>query len=192
MPKLGLTMTEGTLTRWLVAEGQAVEQGDVLFEFESEKSTMEFESPAGGVVGRLLVAAGETVPCGTAVAILETSAQGLGASETMEPAATSVNATPAARRRAREMGVDLDQVEGRGPNGRIHVVDVEAWASRIASAPLMASTPAVNSTPVARRLAADLGVDLAQVAGSGPGGRIGRDDVTKAARAGASAPAPAG
>ena len=71
MPKLGLTMTEGTLTRWLITAGQSVRQGDILFEFESEKSSLEYECPANGVMSSLVVAEGETVPCGTLVALLE-------------------------------------------------------------------------------------------------------------------------
>ena len=62
MPKLGLTMTEGTLSAWLVNEGDMVKQGEILFEFESDKSTMEYEAPANGVVAQILVPAGTTVP----------------------------------------------------------------------------------------------------------------------------------
>jgi len=178
MPKLGLTMTEGTLTRWLVAEGQSVRQGDILFEFESEKSALEFECPADGVIGMLLIGEGEIVPCGTPVAMLETVKRAGEGSQHVKISPASINATPAARRLASQRGLDLARVKGRGPNGRIHVADVEMIGSRVEA------TPAVEATPVARRLAADLGVDLAQVKGSGIGGRVGRDDVVKAARKG--------
>jgi len=205
MPKLGLTMTEGTLTRWLVQSGQAVRQGDLLFAFESEKSALEFESPADGVMGALLAAEGATVACGTPVAILETAPRAAkpapsstraqvelpaARAEAARPAsealpAARLSATPAAKRRARELGVDLAAVQGRGINGRIHLSDVEARAATAPAAPALAR----NVTPVARRLAADLNVDLAQVQGSGPDGRITRDDVARSVRARVVAPA---
>jgi pyruvate dehydrogenase E2 component (dihydrolipoamide acetyltransferase) len=68
MPKLGLTMTEGTLTKWRKAEGDTFKQGEILFEFESEKSALEFESPVTGVLTEILVAEGR-VPCGTPVPV---------------------------------------------------------------------------------------------------------------------------
>lgn len=176
MPKLGLTMTEGTLARWLVQSGQAVQQGELLFEFESDKSTMTYEAPVDGVMGTLLVAEGVTVACGTAVALIETS---VGAAAG-KPAA-GICATPAARRRARELAVDLSGVEGQGVNGRIHLLDVEA-AAQTAQQPHEAQ-PIINASPVAKRLAADLGVELAQIRGSGAGGRVTRDDVLTAVRA---------
>ncbi len=175
MPKLGLTMTEGTLTRWLVQTGQIIKQGELLFEFESEKSTLAFECPANGVMGKLVVAAGETVPCGTLVAVLDKTASAK-PDETIEKTAVSPNtihATPAAKRKARELGVDLAGLQGRGVNGRIHLIDVEENK-------LPASSAKINATPLAKRLAADLHVDLTKITGHGPGGRITRDDVSMA------------
>lgn len=185
MPKLGLTMTEGTVSRWLVEAGQVVRQSDILFEFESEKSTMEYESPAAGVLGELLVSAGETVLCGTPVAILHRESiiepvQSLGTAEK-----AGIYATPAAKRRARELGVDLVQANGRGKNGRIHLIDVEEMSRRVPAAGIETQAPAsitVNATPLAKRMAADLGVSLAGIQGSGPEGRIVREDILSAAR----------
>ena len=182
MPKLGLTMTEGTLTRWLVQEGQAVQQGDILFEFESDKSTMEFEAPADGVMAALLVAEGTTVDCGTPVATLLASAGMVPVAERKTVAVNGVYATPAAKRRARELGVDLTGVNGRGINGRIHLIDVEEAARTTEVSPLVERLPAINASPIAKRMAADLGVELALVQGSGVGGRITRDDVLTAVR----------
>ncbi len=210
MPKLGLTMTQATLVRWLKGEGEAVRQGEILFEFESEKATMEYEAPESGRLARLLVPAGETVLCGTPVAVLETAGavagQALKVSETFRASerVSGVDATPAAKRRARELGVDLSMLDGRGPDGRIQLADVEAAATasktlkvsetfRVSEAETFRVSDA-DATPVARRLAADLGVDLNRVAGGGPGGRITREDVLAAARndrGGASAPAAA-
>ncbi len=210
MPKLGLTMTEATLSAWKKKEGDQVAEGEVVFEFESDKATMEYEAPAPGRLVRILVAAGETVACGTPVAVLETgaavepadavqpapatqvgtAAAVTGAAEAVGRAApvaasaargqSRVEATPAARRRARELGVPLESLQGRGPGGRVQAADVEAFV------PAPAEAARIEATPLARKLAADLGLDLTGIAGSGPGGRVTREDVLAAARPAAS------
>jgi pyruvate dehydrogenase E2 component (dihydrolipoamide acetyltransferase) len=197
MPKLGLTMTEATLTRWLKAEGAVVAKDELLFEFESDKSLLEYECPADGVLRQILVAEGETVPCGTPVAYLQgsrvTGVQGRRAAEgkvaaqpiaaptkvvsSSAPSATyaGVVATPAAKRQARILGIDLTGLTGRGPQGRIHLADVEAVAQTI-------TTPTARTvTPMAERLASELGVDWTRLGGSGPGGRVLKEDVLQAA-----------
>ncbi len=180
MPKLGLTMTEGTLTQWLVREGQAVKQGEILFEFESDKSTMEYEAPTAGFVGELLVAEGSTIPCGTAVMTLGSKVQVVPAQQGEVTAAADVVATPAAKRRARELGVEVKVLSGRGPNGRVHVIDVEE-AAKLEPIETEKAAP-LKISPLAKRMAADLGIDLDGLSGSGPGGRITRDDVLTAVR----------
>ena len=195
MPKLGLTMTEGTLTEWLKQPGEAVRQGEILFLFESEKATMEYESPADGILGLHLLEIGSTVACGTPVVTLRTgtetiksptvAAQSQIAVSSSPPAinptsvstATTTTATPAAKRRARELSVDIDNMVGRGPNGRVQLVDVEA-----AVEDMVTERHGDTVSPVARRLAADLGIELDGVQGSGGDGRVGRDDVLAAAR----------
>ena len=193
MPKLGLTMTEGTLTEWLKQPGEAVRQGEILFLFESEKATMEYEAPADGMLDRQLVEIGSTVPCGTPVVTLQTGTEKIKApvaaapsqiavspsSPTVTPVSvsTATIATPAAKRRARELGVDIDTLVGRGPNGRVQLVDVEAVVDDKVLGRL-----GDRVTPVARRLAADLGINLGGIQGSGVDGRVGRDDVLAAAR----------
>ncbi|RME98451.1 MAG: hypothetical protein D6768_17300, partial [Chloroflexi bacterium] len=140
MPKLGLTMTEGTLSRWRKQPGDAVQAGEILFEFESDKSVMEFEAPAAGVLAQIHVAEGETVPCGTPLADLTAGQASLPAAPPPAEGQTGFTATPAAKRRARELGVDLGRVAGRGPGGRIHLADVDSAA---------ASQPAARSgTPL--------------------------------------------
>ena len=204
MPKLGLTMTEATLSSWKKREGESVVEGEIVFEFESDKATMEYEAPASGLLASILVSAGQTVPCGTAVAVLETEVASdavarasertqVSAGDTVAvlraPASTgpalgadaAVEATPAARRRARELGVSLAGLRGRGPNGRLHLADVEALSTAHLSTTQAfagAMKPLrVEATPIARKLAADLGLDLEVIRGSGPGGRVTRDDV---------------
>ncbi len=196
MPKLGLTMTEGTLVRWLKAAGETVQQGDILFEFESDKSLLEYEAPAGGVVTEILISAGETVPCGAPVAVLTTAAD---RPLEIEPPSAAVSqpvaapaqptsqpffqptdhpilATPAAKRLARESGIDLATLSGRGPQGRIQLADVEQAIA--AAAPIAPKT----GTPLAKRLAGELGLDWTRLQGSGPGGRVVREDVLQAAQ----------
>lgn len=212
MPKLGLTMTEATLSSWKKREGERVAEGEIVFEFESDKATMEYESPASGVLSSILVSEGQTVPCGTPVAVLETTvASGFQKTETVEVAGASAagaavaaktlaaagpapradatpEATPAARRRARELGVTLSGLRGSGPNGRLQVADIESLSAAQAL-DAANETPRIEATPVARKLAADLGIDLAEIRGGGPGGRVTREDVLAAARTGAQ-PAP--
>ncbi len=187
MPKLGLTMTEGTLTRWIVAAGDAVQQGETLFEFESEKSLMEYECPADGALTEILVAAGETVPCGTPVARLQTGQRQSAPTQSAPKAdpvqmgtasapvtvvqTGGINATPAAKRLARQQGIDLTTVSGQGPQGRIHLVDVQAAASGKAGK---------TATPLAKRIAAELQVNWTDLPGSGPGGRVVKADVQQA------------
>ncbi len=206
MPKLGLTMTEGTLSKWLKAAGDTVKQGEILFEFESEKSVLEYECPADGTLEEILVSAGETVPCGTPVAVLERAgeqpldrpsnrggaaalrqAQAGEQGSNLQPQSPITNyqapstnyqpATPTAKRRARELGVDLAKINGRGPEGRIHLADVE-----LAARAGPADAPREAITPLAKKVATDLEVDWTHLSGSGPGGRIIKDDVLQAAQ----------
>lgn len=194
MPKLGLTMTEGTLTRWLKAAGEPVKQGEILFEFESDKSVMEYEAPAEGTLAEILVSEGETVSCGTRLADFLTSKQVPAKTQLDRPKISSspipesrssktspgrIIATPAAKRVARELGVDLTTVAGRGPEGRIQQADVEA-AAHSDRPEAMAATR--SGTPVAKRAAVDLGIDWTELSGSGPGGRVVKADVLAAAQ----------
>jgi pyruvate dehydrogenase E2 component (dihydrolipoamide acetyltransferase) len=145
LPKLGLTMDEGMLVAWLKKEGDRIEAGEILFEVETDKATMEVESPVAGYVRKLLVAAGETVPVTQVIALVSTTAdEPVAVPSTLvapeRPVAEAapvplpvasrnaderVVASPAARRRAQELGVDLARVRA-AKGGRISVEDVEA------------------------------------------------------------------
>jgi pyruvate dehydrogenase E2 component (dihydrolipoamide acetyltransferase) len=202
MPRMGLTMDEGTLVGWRKAEGQNVTAGEPLFEIETDKSTVEVEAPETGVLGKILFPIGATVPVGTVIAILVQEGEALPASGTpaamviaarpkasqVEPGPVvknppvvfpaKVKASPAARTLAKKLGVDLSQKAGSGPGGR-----VVAWNVRT----LRPNTPA-KVTPLAAKAAADLGVNLSGVQGSGPGGRITLQDVEQAKRMPATRP----
>jgi pyruvate dehydrogenase E2 component (dihydrolipoamide acetyltransferase) len=199
LPKLGQTMEFGTIVEWLKQEGDPVQRGEVLFIVESDKATLEVESPAKGYLRKILTPAGEERPVLTPVALItktldedisgyEAEAlaapveKAVAAETTMtvetavsvtavaEPTAGRIFSSPRARKLAREKGVDLALVAGSGPNGRIVENDVVAY---------LASVPKV--TPVAQRVAEQLGVDLRAVTGTGPGGRVTKTDVEEAA-----------
>jgi pyruvate dehydrogenase E2 component (dihydrolipoamide acetyltransferase) len=176
LPKLGQTMEEGTIVEWLKQEGEPVKRGEVLFTTESDKATLEVESPTRGFLRRILVQAGETVPVLTVVALItRTPGEDISAygEETRffpkNRVSGRIFSSPRARKLARERGVDLALVTGTGPNGRIVERDVGAC---LEAAP--------KTTPVARRLAEQMGVDLRAVQGTGPSGRITKDDVEQA------------
>jgi len=191
MPKVGLTMTEGVIVQWHKREGDFVRAGELLFTFETEKSTLDYESPSSGVLVKILVPEGKSAPCLTPVALVSQESEmpvlspspdtrQLGGREPdAEGKNASVEATtsprqpisPRARLRAGELGVDVAQVVGSGPGGAIRERDILAAARR---------RPAIRATPVAQRIAAELGVDLSKVTGSGPDGRITREDVERA------------
>jgi pyruvate dehydrogenase E2 component (dihydrolipoamide acetyltransferase) len=186
MPALSPTMEEGTLAKWLVKEGDTVKSGDIMAEIETDKATMEFEAVDEGIMGKILVAEGTAgVKVNTAIAVLleegeDASATGeapkaaapkaaapkaeatasapapapaaaTAAPATPKPAGARVFASPLARRIAAEKGIDLGQITGSGPHGRIVKSDVEgAKASGPASAPAAAApadAPAASAAP---------------------------------------------
>ena len=160
MPALSPTMEEGTLAKWLVKEGDTVSSGDLLAEIETDKATMEFEAVDDGVVGKILVAEGsEGVKVNTPIAVMledGESADDIGAASAPAPAAAPA-ATP-------------------------------TEAAPAAATPAPAAAKAADgsrlfATPLARRIAADKGLDLNTISGSGPHGRIVKADVENATAA---------
>jgi pyruvate dehydrogenase E2 component (dihydrolipoamide acetyltransferase) len=205
LPKLGQTMEFGTIIEWLKQEGDQVQRGEVLFTVESDKATLEVESPTKGYLRKILVPAGEERPVLVPVALItktleeDLSSWQVGklagsqveesANERMSEsvvqtgevseasqASDRIFSSPRARKLAREKGVELALVAGSGPNGRIVERDIVAY---------LASAPKV--TPVAQRVAERAGVDLHEVQGSGPGGRIMKEDVLESLQVGKSA-----
>ena len=162
MPALSPTMEEGTLAKWLVSEGDVVQSGDLLAEIETDKATMEFEAVDEGIIGKLLVAEGTAnVKVNSAIAIL--LEEGDAADATVAPSA------PAA--------VAAD------------VMAAPAVQAPAPAAPVAASGTRIFASPLARRIAADNGLDLTAIIGSGPKGRIVKADLSTAvAPAAAAAP----
>jgi pyruvate dehydrogenase E2 component (dihydrolipoamide acetyltransferase) len=147
LPDLGEGLTEGEIARWLVSEGQELAEDDPLVEIATDKTTVEIPSPAAGKVTRILVGEGEVVPVGTVLVVIggdgaeppasapEAPAPRAEPVPTNEPGAASVGstqarvqATPLVRRIAGELGIDLAQLSGTGPNGRITEDDVRGAA----------------------------------------------------------------
>jgi len=138
LPDLGEGLTEGEIARWLVSEGQELAEDEPLVEIATDKTTVEIPSPAAGTVTRILVAEGEVVPVGTVLVVI--GGDGSEPEPTARPAASQpapapkkasvyqsqarIQATPLVRRIASELGVDLAQLSGTGPNGRITEEDV--------------------------------------------------------------------
>jgi len=186
MPRMGLTMEEGTVLAWLKTENQPISAGEPLLEIETDKSTVEIESPAQGFLGPILAGPGETIPVGQVIGYI--SERGYNPSDrtsdlTIPVVGKKSKASPAARKIARELGLNLSAIQGTGPNGRVVAWNVRAQATDSA---LMLSKPAIDASPkaspLAQRIAAEMAVDLAEVQGSGPGGRITRADVETTAR----------
>ncbi|MGB1034745.1 MAG: pyruvate dehydrogenase complex dihydrolipoamide acetyltransferase [Primorskyibacter sp.] len=180
MPALSPTMEEGTLAKWLVAPGDTVQSGDVIAEIETDKATMEFEATDDGIMGRILVTEGTSgVRVNTPIAVLleegETDATGHTPAtppptppipappQTSPPVAepapsprltsaregTRIFATPLARRIAATAGLDLSQITGSGPRGRIIRADVEAAQASPAPSALATPDPVVTQAPPA-------------------------------------------
>ena len=182
MPKLGLTMTEGTVSKWLKKVGDAVSEGEPLFEVETDKLTNTIEASASGVLRHLFVEEGVTVPVLEKVAVIAAADEDIagllgGAAPAPAPAAAPaaspaekkaggrVIASPAAKKLAKEKGIDLTLVTGTGPNGRITEDDVKNYtpAPAAPAAPAAEEVPKVKASPLAAAVAADLGLDLEKI-----------------------------
>jgi pyruvate dehydrogenase E2 component (dihydrolipoamide acetyltransferase) len=174
MPALSPTMEEGTLAKWLVKEGDTVKSGDLLAEIETDKATMEFEAIDEGVVSQILVAEGtDNVKVGTVIAVITGEGEEAG----------SAKAAPAAAAPA-----PTAEPKAEAPAPAATPAPTPAPAAAPAAAPA-SSGERIKASPLAKRLAAERGIDLSTVKGSGPGGRIVKDDLDGAATGAAVAPA---
>jgi pyruvate dehydrogenase E2 component (dihydrolipoamide acetyltransferase) len=206
MPMLGQSMEEGTILQWFKNEGESVRKGEILLEIMSDKANIEVESPVEGVVRKLLCPSDATVPVHTPIAIIGSVDESIDAllSDSMNNAVnedksisavsnnimpdqnmagtsaqpqTEIYISPRASRRANEAGVSLSELQGlgTGPQGRILERDVEQYLKDRSSA------ERVRATPLASRMAKDLGVDIEKLASETAGGRIRSGDVLGAA-----------
>jgi pyruvate dehydrogenase E2 component (dihydrolipoamide acetyltransferase) len=216
LPQFGMGMQEGKLLRWFKHEGEKVEEGEPICEVETEKATVEVPAPQSGLLTRILVQVDRTVPVLEVLALIEspgevssstlpasklalattapTSAAPQPPARALQPRpmdSSHIQVTPLARRVAKEHGINLHEVRGTGPGGRITDQDVR----RTIADPMQTSPQASPTTesrastihesrslqvePRARRLANQHGIDLQAVNGSGPGGRIMEEDVQR-------------
>ena len=197
MAQLSPTMEEGKLLEWKVAEGDTVEPSDLLAEIETDKANMDIEALGGGVVLKILVQAGETMPVGALIGIIGEEGEDISALLAEAEAAASgrpVEAPPAV-----EAPVVQDVVVPPAPASAPEPVAVTPEA--VEPPPVVelahshagesAVTGRMKASPVARRMADEAGLRVSDIAGSGPGGRVVKQDVEAAIAAGVSAPPPA-
>ncbi len=172
MPALSPTMEEGTLAKWLVKEGDTVSSGDLIAEIETDKATMEFEAVDEGVVGKILIAEGsEGVKVNTPIAVLLEDGE---SADDIDTSAATPEAAPAA---------DAAQEAASAGGSDAAAAPAAASAPPAPAAPAAADGSRIFASPLARRIAADKGLDLSAIKGSGPRGRIIKVDVENATAA---------
>ena len=201
MPKMGLTMTEGTIEEWKFKEGDTVKKGDILFSVATDKLTNDVECDTDGVLLKILLPEGETGPCKSVIAYIGEAGEAVpggapvaaapAAAPAVAPAAAAsavaapaakpnhgayVLATPRAKKLAKDKGYDLHDIPGTGPNGVVVARDVESFVA------------GPKTSPMAAKLAAELGVDVSKLDVQG---RVMKADVLAAAGVGAPAAAEA-
>jgi len=192
MPKLGTTMSEGTIVRWLKKEGDPVEKGEIYVEIQTDKVNLEDEAEASGILRKIVAKEGEVVQVGEPIAIIAEADEELpdlgigddvsaqeqeksspvlqqqaGKTETVEETVTEkIKASPAAKRIARENQIDLSKITPSGPNGRIVEKDVLLYIQE----------QKVKATPVAKKIASEKQLDLKSLQ-KAPGQRITKQDL---------------
>ena len=191
MPALGESVTEGTVTTWLKAVGDAVDADEPLLEVSTDKVDSEVPSPVAGFLAEIRVPEDETVEVGTVVAIISSSAPSAApAAEAAAPAAPAAPVAPAAP------AAPAAPVAPAAPAAPVDPFPNASTLAEAASAAPVVETPVAVTgsayvTPIVRKLARELGVDLATVSGTGVGGRVRREDIEAAAAAVATPAAPA-
>ena len=160
MPKLGFDMAEGTLVRWVKQVGENINKGDVLAEIETDKATVEVESPAGGVVLQLIVNQGDVVPVNAPIAVVGVAGEKVDvASPSKVESQKSADEKPA-------------------PQSQVTPASVPSTVSKPqASSIVHGQSPEIKASPLAKKIARDNNINLAQLQGTGPGGRVVRKDV---------------
>lgn len=207
MLQMDQTMTKGKIGKWLVKEGDTVTEGQPLLEIETDKVVHEQESPTDGVIAQILPEEGSNVPVNALLAIIAApgeEVERVEADTTPEPqepdepdqttttptaptktqpqrtlpTAEHIKASPAAKQLAEKLEIDITQVKASGPGGRILESDIHRYIET--RGPTPTESTRLKASPLARRLAKEFGLDLTSISGSGPDGRIVRDDVMQA------------
>jgi pyruvate dehydrogenase E2 component (dihydrolipoamide acetyltransferase) len=164
MPKLGFDMAEGTLVRWIKKVGETVNKGEVLAEIETDKATVEVESPASGMVRKLLVDEGAVVPVNSPIAIVGTSDEKI-----EEPVSQNAESKGQKVENGQTLKVESQAVQVE-----------EIQATPVHPEALNPQTAIIKASPLAKKIAGEKNVDLSTIKGSGPGGRIVKTDIEAA------------
>ena len=161
MPQMGYDMHEGTVVRWLKAEGDEVQVGEPIAEIETDKAVVEFESTAAGVLSKVLVQEGTSVPVGDPIGIVGAAGEEVAAEDDADEPAAEAESVPVAETAPPPAEPIEPAPAPEPPQAKAQVLDAGEF----------------RASPVARRIAQERGIDLSQVPGTGPGGRITREDV---------------
>ena len=206
MLQMDQTMTKGKIGKWLVKEGDTVTEGQPLLEIETDKVVHEQESPADGVIAQILPEEGSDVPVNALLAVIAAPGEEVERVEvdvidvppqteqseqtTAKPSITTktqpsstiptnIKVSPTAKELAAKLNIDLTQVKASGPGGRILESDINRFIETREET--STGTERLKASPLARRLAKEFGLDITTIDGSGPEGRIVRDDVLQVA-----------
>lgn len=179
MPKLSDTMTEGTLAKWTVKEGDKIAVGKAIADIETDKATMEYASPFEGVLHKVIVQAGQKVPLNAPLAVLleDDEAAPANLDELIAKAQAAAAPAPAAEKKPAASATKASTAGPRLPQAPQHKSRAAAGGAALR----------VKASPLAKKIAAERGVDLNSLVGSGPGGRVVRADVENAPAGGAGA-----
>ncbi len=206
MLQMDQTMTKGKIGKWLVKEGDTVTEGQPLLEIETDKVVHEQESPTDGVIAQILPEEGSDVPVNALLAVIAAPGEKVERVEadvidappqtdqseqtTTQPSittktqpsstiSTNIKVSPTAKELAEKLNIDLTQVKASGPGGRILESDINRFIETRRET--STGTERLKASPLARRLAKEFGLELTTIDGSGPDGRIVRDDVLQVA-----------
>jgi len=169
MPKLGFDMAEGTLVRWVKQVGENINKGDVLAEIETDKATVEVESPAGGVVLQLIVNQGDVVPVNAPIAVVGAAGEKISDQSSVSSGQSKVESG----KKKEESVADEKPVQSPGQSASVPSTVSTPQASSI----VHGQSPEIKASPLAKKIARDNNINLAQLQGTGPGGRVVRKDV---------------
>jgi pyruvate dehydrogenase E2 component (dihydrolipoyllysine-residue acetyltransferase) len=190
MPKYEMSQEIGTIVEWMKKDGDKVEKGETILAVETDKLTMDVECPATGIIAGIRGEPGEEIPVTEIIGYVLEPGEELPTAKAPEvveakeavPAEKSktAEATPVAKRLAKEAGLDIAEISGSGVDGKVTKTDVENAVARQA-APPAEETGKVRATPAARRIAREHEINLGSVSGSGPRDRVQAADVMSAA-----------
>ena len=190
MPEVLAGVTEATIAAWMVTTGQTVAEGDVLAEIETEKALVDLTAETGAVIGTLLVAPGTTVEVGTAIAVLLAPGESLDAMPDGAPPAAAPATVDATSPADPDVPAPAEMDPDYAAIGEGDATGTEPETAAEVPAPVATSAPAGQrqfTSPLARRLARERGLDISRIAGTGPNGRVTRRDVERAAETPAAA-----